>query len=100
MTNKPDFKQDNTSTKLDDIKHAAEQKYAEVKDKAIHLAHDASEKAAIAKDFIVEKSQKVKEQAVKAEKSASTYIKANPWKAVGIGAAIGVIIAKLFSSRK
>ncbi len=99
MINQTDIEKDEAGI-LADIKHSAEQKYSEVKDKAIHLAQEASDKAAVAKEYIVEKSQKVKEHAIKAEQSASTYIKENPWKAVGIGAAVGVIIAKLFRGRK
>lgn len=87
-------------SKLTDIKNAVGNKYTEAKDMAANLAKDTSEKAAQVKEYLVEKSHVVKEQAIKAEESVSGYIKENPWKSIGISAAAGIILAKLFSRKK
>jgi len=94
MTNKPDLKKD-VNGALNDIKQVASHKYAEAKDKVIHLANDASEKTAEVKEYITEKSQQVKDSALKAEKTVTTYVKKNPWKAIGISAAAGLVLAKI-----
>lgn len=64
-----------------------------LKDKVSELRSNITE-------TVKDKSQVLKEKAMNAESVASTYVKENPWKAVGIGVAAGIVLAQLLRLRK
>lgn len=75
----------------------------EAVDKSAHKAHDTIDKVADAakrtSDTLGEKGHDLKEAQEKWLASATDYVKANPVKALGIAAAGGYLLSRLFSDR-
>lgn len=47
-----------------------------------------------------ENSAKYKAKALRTNECVTSYVKDNPWKALGIGITIGIVINKLFSIKR
>ena len=52
-----------------------------------------------AKDDLVRLEETVVEKTKEAAKATDEYVKENPWKAVGLGAAVGVVIGMLIARK-
>lgn len=52
-----------------------------------------------AKDDLVRMEETVVERTREAAKATDEYVKENPWKAVGVGAAIGLVVGMLISRK-
>jgi ElaB/YqjD/DUF883 family membrane-anchored ribosome-binding protein len=52
-----------------------------------------------AKDDLVRLEQAAVEKAKVAAKATDEYVKENPWKAVGLGAAVGVVVGMLIARK-
>jgi ElaB/YqjD/DUF883 family membrane-anchored ribosome-binding protein len=52
-----------------------------------------------AKDDLVKLEQAVVEKTKVAAKATDEYVKENPWKAVGLGAAVGVVVGMLIARK-
>lgn len=52
-----------------------------------------------AKDDLVRMEETVVEKTREAAKATDEYVKENPWKAVGVGAAIGLVVGMLISRK-
>jgi ElaB/YqjD/DUF883 family membrane-anchored ribosome-binding protein len=52
-----------------------------------------------AKDDIIKLEQAVVEKTKVAAKATDEYVKDNPWKAVGLGAAVGVVVGMLIARK-
>ncbi len=50
------------------------------------------------KDYIVDKSVKLKNKALDTGEYVDDYVRENPWKAVGIGVVAGLVISKLLDA--
>lgn len=75
----------------------------EAVDKSANKAHDTIDKVADAakqaSDNLGEKGKSLKETEEKWLSTATDYVKANPIKSLGIAAASGYILSRLFSDR-
>lgn len=72
-------------------------------DKSAHRAHETidmvADAAKHASDNISDKAHDLKELEEKWLKSATDYVRANPVKSIGIAAAGGYILSRIFSGR-
>ena len=78
--------------------------YDEAKKLAENLAHDLKIKANLIKEELSEnlkeQTQQLREQAAQQAKKVRNYTVENPWKAIGIGALIGFLFAKILQLLK
>ena len=59
-----------------------------------------SERIAVAKESISEVGDEISQRARKAAHDTDEYVRENPWQAIGIGAALGLLIGVLVARHK